>query len=137
MTTKAQREVLLQGQDAMCNMIVALLVAQGWSNDGILKNLLSKEYPPHHAAIWVELDSDNQLYYLKGEYVSKGDNVLISCLCYIKADSSPAEVAAAVEAYLADAENQIHNSFAVRFIGNSTSMGPRQPRPPCCSCACA
>lgn len=117
MTTKAEREVLLQGQDPMVNAIINFLVERGWSNDYILRNVASKEYLPHRAVVRVELDSENNMYYVGGEYTSQGENVLAICMAYIKAEFTPEQVAAAMEKFVQDAEKYINNSFAVRFLG--------------------
>jgi hypothetical protein len=117
MTTKAQREVLLQGKDPVANAIIAHLVAQGWSNDYILKNVASKKYLPHTAVVRVELDSENEMYYVHGEYTSCGQNVLSIYTAYIKAACTPEQRKAAMEKFLLDVEKAINNSFAVRHLG--------------------
>lgn len=117
MTTKAQREVLLQGQDPVANAIIAHLVARGWANESILRNVASKEYLPNTAVVRVELDSENEMYYVLGDYTSCGHNVLAIYTGYIKASSTPEQLTAAMDKFLVDAEKAINESFAVRHLG--------------------
>lgn len=118
MTTKAEREVVLQGNDPIANAVIAYLVARGWSNEGTLRNVASKRYSPHCAVVRVELDSEYQQYWVHGDYVSKGENVLSTCIATIKAASSPDEIDADMAAFLDETERRINQSFAVRFLGN-------------------
>lgn len=118
MTTRAERERVLQGQDSIANTIIEHLLAQEWSGDRILKNIAGKVYSPNRAVVRVEFDSANQQYWVTGEYVSKGENVLSGCFACVKARFSPAEIAVAMDAFLKEAETRINQSFAVRFLGN-------------------
>lgn len=117
MTTRQELENLLQGRDAIANAVIDHLLANGWESDRILKNLATKRYPPHSAAIRVTFDSEYRQYWVKGEYVSKGENVLGTCFACIEATSSKDEIASAVDAFLRAAEACIKQSFAVRFLG--------------------
>lgn len=119
MTTKQERERLLQGQDAMANAIIARLEHHGWKADRILRNAASKTYLPHTAVVRVELDSEFQQYWVRGEYTSVGQNVLSTCYACVQASSTPAEVIVAMDQFLEEAESRINQSFAVRFIGAS------------------
>lgn len=119
MTTKQERERLLQGQDALASAIIARLEHHGWKTDRILRNAASKTYLPHTAVVRVELDSEYHQYWVRGEYTSVGQNVLSTCFACIKDSSTPTEIAAAVDKFLVEAEICINQSFAVRFIGAS------------------
>lgn len=119
MTTKQERERLLQGQDALASAIIARLEHHGWKTDRILRNAASKTYLPHTAVVRVELDSEFQQYWVRGEYTSVGQNVLSTCYACIKASSTPDEIVVAMDQFLEEAENRINQSFAVRFIGAS------------------
>lgn len=117
MTTKAQREVLLQGQDRIANLVISHLVSRGWNGDYILKNVVSKKYSPHTAIVRVELDSENEQYWVRGEYTSVGQNVLAIEFACIKATFTDEQVIAAVDNFIVNAEKAIGQSFAVRFLG--------------------
>lgn len=119
MTTKAQRERTLQGQDPMVNLIVGYLLASGWEGDRILKNVASKEYSPNRAVVRVELDAQNKQYWVTGEYTSAGVNVLGTGLICIRATALPEQVASSMAAFVQDAELRISQSFAVRFLGDA------------------
>lgn len=116
MTTKSERELLLQGKDLMANAIVAHMLAQGWECDCILKNAVTKQVGPRHASIWVEFDSENQQYWLKGEYTSAGEDVLSTCFCHIKVTSSPEEITKEMARLLTDVDARLSQSFAARFL---------------------
>lgn len=118
MTTKPERELVLQGQDPIANTIIEYLLAKEWSGDRILKNIAEKVYSPNRAVVRVEYDSDNQQYWVTGEYTSKGENVVSGCFACIKARFSPAEIAVAMDCFLNEAETRINQSFAVRFLGS-------------------
>lgn len=118
MTTRAEREPLLQGQDLIANAVISYLLARGWSGDRILKNVAQKVYSPNRALVRVELDSENQQYWVTGEYVSMGENVLSGCFAYIKTTSSLDEIGAEMGRFLQEAETRIGRSFAVRFLGD-------------------
>lgn len=118
MTTRAEREPLLQGQDLIANAVISYLLARGWSGDRILKNVAQKVYSPNRALVRVELDSENQQYWVSGEYVSMGENVLSGCFACIKTTSSLEEIGAEMCRYLQEAEIRIGRSFAVRFLGD-------------------
>lgn len=118
MTTKDERERVLQGQDTIANAIIGYFLAKEWSGDRILKNIAEKEYSPNRAVVRVEYDSENRQYWVSGEYVSKGENVLSGCFACIKATFSPEEIAAGMDRFLKEAETRISQSFAVRFLGN-------------------
>jgi len=119
MTTKQERELLLQGQDAIANAIIGRFQEKGWRTDYILRNVASKTYLPHTAVVRVEVDTEYQQYWVKGEYTSVGQNVLSTCYACISASATPAELVAAVDRFLVEAEQRINQSFAVRFIGSS------------------
>lgn len=126
MSTRAERERVLQGQDPIVNTIVGHLTMKGWSGDRILKNVAGKVYSPNRALVRVEYDSVNLHYWVAGEYTSQGENVLSGCFACIKAAASPQEIAVAMDAFLIDAETRISRSFAVHFLGNKpqgTSVG--------------
>lgn len=117
MTTRQEREVVLQGKNAMAESVMAHLAAHGWTRERILRNVAHKTYLPHAATVRVELDSENQQYWVKGEYVSKGDNVLATCFACIPSTAAQADVFDAMDAFIQEAEQQINQSFAVRFLG--------------------
>lgn len=126
MTTRAERECVLQGKDPVVNTVIAHLSVKGWSGDRILKNVAGKVYSPNRALVRVEYDSENQQYWVTGEYISQGENVLSGCFACIKAAFSPAEIAVAMDCFLNDAETRISQSFAVRYLGTKpqgTSVG--------------
>ena len=118
MTTLAEYEPILSGSDPVSSGIIAFFTDRGWRGDYILKNIATKHYPPHHATVRVHLDADNRQYYLKGEYFSQGVNVLALCSAFIKESSTADEVSAILCDFLADAEQYINTSFAVRFLGS-------------------
>lgn len=120
MTTKAERERVLQGQVPIAASIIGYLLEKGWSVDRILKNIAQKKYPPHHATIRVEFESEYMRYWVRGEYRSMGRNILSTCIACIKAASSLAEIAAAMDCFLNDVEQEVNQSFAVRFLGSTT-----------------
>lgn len=122
MTTRDERERVLQGHDSIANAVIAHLLANGWSGDRILKNIAYKEYSPHRALVRVEYDSDNQQYWVTGDYVSKGENVLSVCFAHIPATFSSEQIAAAMDCFLKEAETRINESFAVRFLGNKPTV---------------
>lgn len=124
MTTREEREVLLQGQDPIANLLISCLLREGWQVDRILKNSLSKEYLPHTAVIRVELDSENRMYQLNGEYTSEGRNVLAGYSAYIKADLSLAATVEAMASFIEGTERGINESFAVRFLSTPTVCIP-------------
>ena len=117
MTTKAEMERVLQGQDPVVSALIGYLLAQGWSGDRIVKNVAFKVHSPNQAVVRVTFDSDYRQYWIKGEYTSEGQNVLGACFACIKATSSPAEIAAEMGDFLRRAESLISNSFAVRYLG--------------------
>ncbi len=117
MTTKQEREVLLQGKDSMVNGILGFFVERGWVVDRILRNSATKRFEPNQAEIWVELDSENSMYYVKPSYVSCGENVVGLCTLYIKADISAEELENRLGAFIEEVELEINQSFAVRFLG--------------------
>lgn len=123
MTWKEERERLLQGLDPKANAVMAHLAAQGWAVDRILKNVAQKEYLPHRATVRVEFDREYQHYWVNGEYVSEGNNVLAGCFAFIKESFSPEQTKEALDAFLADAERSINQSFAVRFLGPAAVAG--------------
>lgn len=118
MTTRAEREPLLQGRDLIANAVIGYLLARGWSGDHILKNVAQKVYSPNRALVRVELDSENQQYWVTGEYVSMGENVLSGCFACIKATTSLDEIGAGMDRFIQEAEIRIGRSFAVRFLGD-------------------
>lgn len=117
MGTKQQREPLLQGRDTVVNAVVAYLVAQGWSDDRILRNTARKKYSPHWATIRVERDFESGEYWARGEYVSEGRNVLGTRYACIRPNASTEEIATAMAKFIEKAEDEINQSFAVRFLG--------------------
>lgn len=117
MSKKEALERVLQGQDPFAKAIIDHLLAQGWNGDRILKNIALKVYSPHEAVIRVTPDPEYPQYWVKGEYHSKGENVLSTCYACIQAAASPAEVTAAMDRFLEEAEREINQSFAVRFLG--------------------
>lgn len=120
MTTKAERERVLQGQDPIAASIIGYLLEKGWSVDRILKNIAQKKYPPHHATIRVEFESEYMRYWVRGEYYSMGGNVLSACYSIIKAAFSVEEIAVAMDRFINDVEREINQSFAVRFLDSTT-----------------
>lgn len=117
MTTKAEREPLLQGRDPVANAAIGFLMAHGWSGDRIIKNVATKRYGPNQAEVWVELDSTNRQYHVTGKYVSAGENAL-SGILVIPGNATPSEVEHLMAAYLVKAEDGIANSFAGRFLNS-------------------
>lgn len=122
MTTKEQREVVLQGKDPMVCSIIDYLTARGWTQERILKNVAQKHYSPHDATIWVELESEFQRYWVTATYVSMGQNVCGTCHALIDATNSPQQVAAALDSFLLTVEKSIGESFAVRFLSKPQSF---------------
>jgi hypothetical protein len=122
MTTKEQREVVLQGKDPMVCSIIEHLEAHGWTQERILKNVAQKHYSPHDASIWVELESEFQRYWVTARYESMGHNVAATCHAIIDASHSPAQVASALDAFLLTVEKSIGESFAVRFLSKSQNF---------------
>lgn len=116
MTTKAERERVLQGQDPVAASIIGYLLEKGWSVDRILKNIAQKKYPPHHATIRVEFESEYMRYWVRGEYRSMGRNILSTCIACIKAASSLAEISAAMECFLNDADNKSKSEFCCQIL---------------------
>lgn len=123
MTTKAEREPLLQGQDPFANAAIGYLVAHGWSGDYIIKNTATKRYGPNQAEVWVELDSTNRQYHVTGSYVSAGENAL-SGILVIPGNALPTEVECLMAGYLEKAEARIAKSFAGRFLTPKTEHSP-------------
>jgi hypothetical protein len=119
MTTKEQREVVLQGKDPMVCSIIDYLTARGWAQERILKNVTQKHYSPHDASIWVELESEFQRYWVTARYESEGRNVASTCHAIIDASHSPEQVATALNAFLLTVEKSIGESFAVRFLSKT------------------
>jgi len=116
MTTKEQREVVLQGKDPMVIRIMEHLLANGWLQERILKNVAQKHYSPHQASIWVELESEYNRYWATARYESMGQNVCSTSYACIDATHSPEQVASAMDAFLMTVEKSIGESFAVRFL---------------------
>lgn len=124
MTTKAEREELLQGNDLISTFIIGYLLANDWVRDDILKNVATKTYLPHRAVVRVELDSEYGQYWVTGEYTSQGENVISGCIACIKINSPLVDATTRMAKFLTDVESEINQSFAVRFIGNkSSSLG--------------
>lgn len=117
MTTRAQLEPLLQGTDPLCSAIIAWLLARGWKDDRIIKNVATKTYAPNQASLRVLLDADNDRYYVTGEYTSAGENVLATCYAYIDATAVAAQCDNILTRFMENVERQIAGSFAVRFLG--------------------
>jgi len=117
MTTRAEYKPLLNGEDVISSSIIAFFKEHGWEGDYIIKNIAAKQYDPHKATVRVHLDSDNNQYFVKGEYYSKGENVLSLCTAYIKGNHSSEEITAALRDFLKEVEKCINESFAVRFLG--------------------
>lgn len=115
MTTKVEREPLLQGRDPVVNAAIGFLVAHRWSGGRIIKNTATKRYGPNQAEVWVELDSTNRQYHVKGEYVSAGENAM-SGILMIPGNATPVEIESLMAAYLEKADTSIANSFAGRFL---------------------
>lgn len=122
MPRRAELERVLQGQDPIANALIGHLFAQGWSGDFIVKNVAIKVYPPHQAVVRVMPDLAYQQYWVKGEYHSKGENVLSTCTAWVKATASPEEMADAMSHFLREAESRISESFAVRFLGGQSQV---------------
>lgn len=122
MTTRAEYEPILQGKDAVTNVIIAHFCEQGWQCDDILKNVATKIYSPHRALVRVTFDSDNQQYWVNGEYESKGENVLAIRFACIKKTFSQAEIVDALEAFIIEVESSINQSYAVRFLGDNKPL---------------
>jgi hypothetical protein len=116
MTTQAELQRLLKGEDPTANGLVKHLLSKGWFADRIIKNIATKEYSPHRALIRVTLDSENDQYWVNGEYTSKGENVLSGCFACIKTGSSLEDSNAAMDDFLEEVEDRIGQSFAVRFL---------------------
>jgi len=125
MTTKAESEQLTQGNHPIANAIIGYLLARGWSGDSFLKNVTEKVYSPNRALVRVEFDSEGQQYWVNCEYTSMGENVLSGCFICIKETSLRADITAAMDRFLMEAESKISQSFAVRFIGNGTTAQPK------------
>lgn len=123
MTTKAEREPLMQGQDTIANAAIGFLVAHGWSGDYIIKNTATKKYGPNQAEVWVELDSVNRQYHVTGRYESAGENAL-SGILVMPGDATPAEVECLMAGYLEKAESRIAESFAGRFLTPKIERSP-------------
>ena len=76
MTTKAEREILLQGKDEVANLAMATLAERGWAIDCRLKNVATRTYGPNGASIRIELDSEFERYWLHAHYWTEGSNIL-------------------------------------------------------------
>jgi len=122
MTTKEQREVVLQGKDPMVCSIIEYLQERSWTQERILKNVAQKHYSPHDASIWVELEADFQRYWVTARYESMGQNVASTCHAIIDASHRPEQVASALDAFLLTVEKSIGESFAVRFLSKPQSF---------------
>lgn len=118
MTTEQQRQDVLQGKNEIVNEIMAFLAEQGWAVDRIIKSVTSKIYKPNKATIWVTFDSVHDMYWIKPEYTSKGENVLSLCNIMVKGSESKEERKAKLKAFISKVENEINGSFAVRFLRN-------------------
>lgn len=118
MTTEQQRQDVLQGKNEVVNEIMAFLSEQGWAVDRIIKSVASKIYKPNNATIWVTFDSVYDMYWVKPEYTSRGENVLSLCNIMLKGSESKEEQRAKLEAFILEVDNKINNSFAVRFLGS-------------------
>lgn len=97
--------------------------------DRLLNNVLQKEYQtavaPKMATLWLTYDAVYSHYWLKGEFVSAGVNVLASCSGCIPGASDLDAVHAKVDAFAGDAEQAIAGSYAVRLLrGRSLSGWP-------------
>lgn len=115
MTTKAEREHLLQGLDPVANVAIGFMVAHGWRGDYRIRNTATKRYGPNQAEVWVELDSTNRQYHVTGRYESAGENVM-SGILVIPGNATRVEIESLLAGYLDEAEVRIANSFAGRFL---------------------
>lgn len=102
---------------AVINRLASL---HGWYTDRILKNWVGKEYDsavgPKRAQLWLSFDAEYNQFFLKGEFTSAGDNVLATCLSVVPGTATAAEVEAAVDAHIEQAEKAIAGSYAVRLL---------------------
>lgn len=118
MTTKAEREILLQGKDEVANLAMATLAERGWAIERRLKNVATRTYGPNGASIRIELDSEFQRYWLHANYWTEGSNILEATIDFFPAGMSADYQASKVIDYLAQVEKKINGSFAMRFCAN-------------------
>lgn len=111
-------DLLLQGHDAKAGAIIGYLLWKGWHGDRILKNVAMKMYSPNRALARVTYDQEYGQYWLKGEYSSRGENVLAGVSVCVNADASLEETAGVIELFIREAEIRIAQSYAVRILAN-------------------
>lgn len=106
--------------DIATAVIDRLAEEHGWYTDRILKNWVGKEYDsavgPKRAQLWLSFDAEYNQFFLKGEFTSAGENVLATCLSVIPGTATAAQVEAAVDAHIVQAEKAIAGSYAVRLL---------------------
>lgn len=106
--------------DIHATVIQRLVEQHGWSSDRLLSNVLQKEYrtavAPKMATLRLTFDTVYSHYWLNGEFVSAGVNVLASHFACIPSASDLNTVHGKVDAFVDDAEQAIAGSYAVRLL---------------------
>jgi hypothetical protein len=88
--------------------------------DRVLDIVVMKEYPTavglKQAATYFSEDSVNAQFGLKGYYVSEGSNALAGCFACIKADADLSKVEALVDAFAAEANQRVSETYAASLL---------------------
>ncbi len=108
--------------DVWVPVMKRLTETHGWTNDPILKNLATKFYDSivgeKKASLWFSFDATNNLYYLRGTFVSAGEDVLAGRCACIPGTADQSVIHQKVDDYLADVEKAIAGAYAVRLLAS-------------------
>jgi len=103
-------------------LVISRLVKQhGWFTDHLVPNWVGKHYktavaPTARASLRLSHDKVNHQFWLNGEFTSAGENVLATAFACLPEAFDEAEVHAAVDEYIADAEKRIAGAYSVRLL---------------------
>ena len=70
------------------------------------------------ASLWFSFDATNNMYYLRGTFVSAGEDVLAGRCACIPGTADQSVIQQKVDDYLADAEKAIAGAYAVRLLAS-------------------
>ena len=117
--SSAETQDLTQPIDAP-NHVRELLRAGGWSDpagrDDFVGKCFNTAVGMKRASAWCYPDSSDGRHWINGCYYSEGRNVLSGCCVCIPEGADGSAVSAAVERFIALAELNIGESYAMRLM---------------------
>lgn len=100
--------------------ILASLTTHGWKSESVHSAVAAKYFDtivgPKQALAWCFPINSGTALRMTGEYWSEGRNVLSTCMIDLPADAEQAEIAQAVERWVAMANKDVSQSYAARLL---------------------